>query len=561
MKNLRTLVLLSLASLFISVSGYGEHKQNSAKPNIILILIDDQDMDEIATYGGKVYTPNLDRIAAEGIRFNRAFVSSTVCTPSRYTFLTGRYAGNSYSNVYYEEVPPGQQGFPGFNVALENDRMNVAKVLSDAGYITGFTGKYHLMSAVDQPELYEGEDTFISGFSEGNKKQAKPGPEISGIFAHNEKWGRQYLKYMGFDWAKNIYEGNLAQPYAAHNPEWNAAAVIEFLNEFKDQAFFIQCCPTLLHGPDAQWVNSFDYPDYTGAGEIKAPASVMEKRIALRNRLKELGYDPRSGDWGIAWIDAIVGDILDELDALDIADNTLIIFAPDHGSNDKASLFGVDGVQIPLVMRWPNGITAGIESDELVQNIDMAPTYFELAGCTVPENYKLDGKSLVPLFNNGTTNEWRDHLYFELGNARAVMKGEWKYIAMRYPKEEIRKIKTASYDDLPKLMSPLQRLGIGIRGASHPGFWDEDQLYNLSEDPLEMKNLAYDPEYQDELQAMKRLLTEELQKLGRPFGEFVNTGNAGLNGQIQEQINIVKQINVQGKNIVVPENISRPGEL
>ena len=550
-------IIPALVALGVGISTFGGTNTKKEKPNIIMILIDDQDMDELATYGGNVYTPNLDRIAAEGIKFNRAYVSSTVCTPSRYTFLTGRYAGNSYSKLYQDEVPQGNQGFPGFNVALENDRMNVARVLSDAGYITGFTGKYHLMSELDQKELYEGDDVFINGFTEGSSKSAKPSAEISEIFAHNEAWGRKYLRHIGFDWAKNIYVGNLARPYAAHNPEWNAAAVIEFLDEYKDQSFFIQCCPTLLHGPDGQWVNSFDYPDYTGAGEIEAPASVMENRKALRSKLEELGYDPKSGDWGIAWIDAMVGDIMNKLDELGIADNTLLIFAPDHGSTDKACLFGIDGSQIPLLMRWPDGIPAGIESDALVQNIDLAPTYFELAGCSVPDNYIIDGQSLVPLFIDGTTTEWRDHLYFELGNSRAVMKGEWKYIAMRYSKEQIRRIKNASYENLPKLMSPLQRLGIGTRGASHPGFWDEDQLYNIVQDSGEMENLAYNPDLQNVLKDMKDLLREDLNKMGRPFGEFIHESNAGLNGQIDKEISIVKQIRIRGKDVSVPENLKK----
>ena len=444
------------------------------------------------------------------------------------------------------------QGFPGFNVALENDRMNVAQVLSDAGYITGFTGKYHLTSELDQSEMYEGDDTMIE-FS----KQTKPSDEISEILAHNEVWGRKYLKDMGFSWAKNIYLENLSKPYAAHNPEWNSAAVIEFLNEYKDQPFFIQCCPTLLHGPDNQWVNSFDYPNYTGAGEIEAPTSVMENRKALRAKLIELGYDPKSGDWGIAWVDAMLGDIMKKLDELGIADNTLLIFAPDHGSTDKACLFGIDGSQIPLLMRWPDVIPAGIESDALVQNIDLAPTYFDIAGCDIPENYVIDGQSLAPLFTDGSADEWREHLYFELGNSRAIMTDNWKYIALRYSKEQIRKIKAAPIQNLPKLMGPLQRLGIGTRGANHPGFWDEDQLYNISDDPGEMINLAYDPDHLKNLQDMKKLMTEEIKKMERPYGEFLNIGNAGLNGQIDKEISIVKQINIKGKKVTVPKHLSR----
>ena len=548
--------LSNLFFLFILTCSIAKHVSanlKSAKPNIILILIDDQDMDEMSVYGGKVYTPNMDKLASKGIRFNNAYASSTVCTPSRYSFLTGRYAGKSYSGIYESEVGKSGQGFPGFNVALENDRMNVARVLHDAGYVTGFTGKYHLMSKYDQPEMFEGDDSFIDGYGEDNKNTVLPGDEISKIFAHNEAWGRKYLKNIGFDWAKNIYESNLAKPYDAHNPEWNTSAVFEFLEENKNKTFFLQCCPTLLHGPDQQWVRSFNYPDYTGAGEIKASPSVMEKRRELKAMLRGMGYNPESGDWGIVWINALLRDIMNKLTELKIEDNTLLIFTPDHGSSDKASLFNINGAQIPLIMKWPAGISPQTKCELLVQNIDLAPTYFELAGAKIPANYRLDGQSLVPLFKTGKTDKWKDHLYLELGNARAVVTNDYKYITTRYPEEVIKRIKNASPESLPKLMSPLQRLGIGIRGASHPGFWDEDQLYDLKQDPLEMKNMAYDTGHSGILDQMKKLLDGYLKAVGRPFGEFISSGNAALPGQVNKEIEIVKQFEVNGEKIVIPK--------
>ena len=550
-KNLFVLILF-ISCLFITNNTFAQ----ASKPNIILILIDDQDMDEIGAYGGKVYTPNMDKLAAEGIKFNKAYVSSTVCTPSRYSFLTGRYAGQSYSKLYQKEVGADSQGFPGFNIALESDKMNVARVLGESGYTTGFTGKYHLMSKDDQPEMYNGDHTFIEGYKEGKSTQVNDTLEVSKIFAHNEAWGRKYLKHIGFHWAKNIYEGNLTKPFSAHNPEWTASAALEFLDENQDNPFFLQVCPTLLHGPDNQWVRSFDYPDYTGAGEIKAHPTVMKERQKLKEKLIKLGYNPKSGDWGYAWVDAMLGEIMNKLDELDIADNTLVIFAPDHGSTDKACLFSEDGARIPLIMKWPVGITAGIECDELVQNIDLAPTYFELAGSTIPEKYHIDGISLVSLFENGKANNWRDNLYFELGNSRAVMTHDWKYIANRYPKEEIEKIKKASPEDLPKLMAPLQRLGIGVRGANHPGFWDEDQLYNLDNDPREWNNLAYKPTHNKDLDKMKKILKEYIDNIGRPFGEFNYSGNAALQGQVKKEIKMLKQIKINGKNVILPEHFN-----
>ena len=114
------------------------------KPNVIVFLVDDYDKYETSVYGGKVLTPNLDRMAREGMTFLNAHVTSTVCTPSRYTFLTGRYAGSSYCEEYGELFPEGKQALAGFNVELEEDNMNVGAVFAKNGYATGFVGKYHV---------------------------------------------------------------------------------------------------------------------------------------------------------------------------------------------------------------------------------------------------------------------------------------------------------------------------------------------------------------------------------------------------------------------------------
>lgn len=106
-------------------------------------------------------------------------------------------------------------------------------------------------------------------------------------------------------------------------------------------------------------------------------------------------------------------------------------------------------------------------------------------------------------------------------------------------------------------MSPLNRLGIGVRGASHPGFWDEDQLYNLKDDPKEMNNLAYNTDYVRELAKMKKLLTGHIKQIGRPFGEFNYSDNAALPGQVENEIKVVKQIEVQGKKVMVPDHLKK----
>ncbi|MEO1992390.1 MAG: sulfatase/phosphatase domain-containing protein, partial [Pirellulales bacterium] len=268
------------------------------------------------------------------------------------------------------------------------------------------------------------------------------------------------------------------------------------------------------------------------------------------------GFDPDSHVAGEAWIDDSLGAILRKLKELGIDDNTLVIFAPDHGRDGKASVFSHGGCRVPMIMRWPNGIPAGQVCDELVQNIDLAPTYFELAEVKKPDAYHIDGTSLTALFQNGKANGWRDHVYLEMGAARATVTQDWSYIAVRHTKEQIAAIEKASPQNLPKALSYISRLGIGVRGADHPGFFDEDQLYNLNSDPKEMQNLAHDERQADRLREMRAFMQHDLEAIGRPFGEFIPGRNTSPPGQINEQITLVKQIEIKGKKITVPEALS-----
>ena len=120
-------ILFLIALLFSLENKSSAENTPPTRPNIIVFLVDDYDKYETSVYGGKVLTPNLDRMASEGMTFHNAHVTTTVCTPSRYTFLTGRYAGSAYGPDYLETFPPGQQALPGFNMSLETDNMNVVK--------------------------------------------------------------------------------------------------------------------------------------------------------------------------------------------------------------------------------------------------------------------------------------------------------------------------------------------------------------------------------------------------------------------------------------------------
>ena len=550
MKSLLSISTVCLSALLATAA-------NGKRPNVIMFLIDDQNPSSIAAFGGDTYTPNLDRMAAEGMKFTRAYVSSSVCTPSRYSFLTGRLAGNSHSKRYIEAVGGMEnQGLPGFNVALERDKMNVGNVLREAGYTTGFVGKFHLTSKTDFPEFYKGKSGWIN-----IPKDARPGPETSARFKHNERWMRRYLETLGFSWAKNVYPENSHKPYSEHNPEWTTMAALEFIEENKDNPFYLHLCSTLLHGPDKSWRNSMDHPLITGEGEVRSLPRVMTPRANLLRTIKEKGFDPDSHVAGEAWIDDSLGAIFRKLEELGIDDNTLVVFAPDHGRDGKASVFSHGAAQVPMIMRWPKGIPAGQVCDELVQNIDLVPTFFELAEAKKPESYRIDGKSLSPLFENGTAKGWRSHLYLEMGTARATITKDWSYIAVRYTREQIATIKRAAPRNLPRAMAYIGRLGIGVRGADRPGFFDEDQLYHLKSDPKEMENLAAHPSQASRLKEMRNLMQQDLKAIGRPFGEFIPGGNAAEPGQIDKQIAIVKKIEIQGKKITIPEALQRNLEV
>jgi len=205
-------------------------------------------------------------------------------------------------------------------------------------------------------------------------------------------------------------------------------------------------------------------------------------------------------------------------------------FAVVHYSDNPASpeLFG----EVEMGIRYPDEIPAGTEISSLIQAIDLIPTFYELAGVELPGDYKIDGKSIRPLFSDPAA-KIHESLYFELGCARAVMTEEFKYTAVRYPQDRIEAILDIKEEDLKeelikKLIYLPGNVGISIRGIKYnPDHLSPDQLYNLSEDPDELNNLAENPDYQAVLNDMKEILTGYLSSFeDRPFGELIPGTNA-----------------------------------
>ena len=484
----------------------------SKPPNIVFFLVDDYDKPETSVFGGNVLTPNLDRLAREGIAFTNAHMTSTVCTPSRYTCLTGRYAGASTSSKYLNECPSGTQALPAFNVELEPDNMNVGRVLSDHGYATGFVGKYHVGPHIDESNS----DKYGWQWLDKNVAYTK---RVDRRQRHNHRRACELIGERGFTWVDNVYWGNMKAPFKGHNPEWTIDAALRFIDEHKDGPFYLHYSTTLLHGPNKEWFRSLSVPLVTDAGMLDKPLGVMDRSSVMR-RIKQAGLT--EDEAGYLWMDDSLGMLLDRLDKHGIADNTIVLFVADHGSVHKGSLLKNRGTEVPCLMRWPSGIKGGIRCDELIQNTDFVATWFDIANIDLPTGYRLDGISLRPLLADPKT-PIRQYVYGEMGPARSIKTKSWNYIALRYTAEQVEAIESRN-----RSVRQLMGLNGGVsRAKSYPDAFDSDQLYDLAADPKEQNNVASNRKNKQQLEIMKQFLKRELATFkNRPFGEFIPGGNA-----------------------------------
>ena len=329
------------------------------RPNVIIILTDDQGWGDIASHGNpEIYTPNLDALAADGARFNRFFVSP-VCAPTRASLLTGR-----------DHLRTGTQWV---TYGLENmnaEEVTFGEVFKQAGYKTGLFGKWHNGSHYPMDPIGQGFDTFF-GFKQGH---------WNNYFDTELEYNGESVKTEGFitdvltDSALAFIERNQHAPFLAFIP-YNAP-----------------------HSP-------FQVPD------------------KYFDKYKEQGMDDKNASvYGMVEnIDDNVGRIVDTLDELDIADNTIVIFLTDNGPNGGDRFNGnmkgwkakVDegGVRVPLFIKWPKKIPAGTVVEELTAHIDFLPSIVELAGIEFEEENPLDGRSFTSLIFEDTPL-WSDRYLF-----------------------------------------------------------------------------------------------------------------------------------------------------
>ena len=355
-------VLLVLFCVVGALCAQGE----AARPNIVLIMADDLGVEGLGCYGGASYeTPNLDAMAASGVRFTHCY-SQPLCTPSRVQIMTGKYNFRNYKA--FGHLDPGETTF--------------AHLLKDAGYRTCVVGKWQLWGRHDQwvgtgstPEQAGFDQHCLWQIEEKTKRYADPGLVVEGA-------------------PIKTFEG-------AYGPEIFMNYAQDFIREHKDGPFFLYFPMALPHNPFTPTPDS----------EVWAEG----------NRHTD---HPRYMKDMVAYVDKIVGTLAETLEEAGIAENTLLLFTTDNGTNKKILSKMEDGsrvkgnkgetpnggTHVPLIAHWPGTAAQGVVSEDLVDFTDFVPTLLEVAGVATTPELGLDGQSFLPQVQ-GRATEAREWIY------------------------------------------------------------------------------------------------------------------------------------------------------
>ena len=502
-----------LAGSALLTKGTPEASARSAqRPNIIIFHTDDQDFNTLGCYGYDVLTPHANALADRGVCFSRGYTPTGVCTASRFALVSGQYPSRCRTPSFRRRFPKDVPTEPSFNTRLADGQHTIASVMKEAGYTTGFVGKWDL-GGFDGKRMkrYERSKQMAAAWRKTDDDVDPRDPEISSILEHNHAVKRDGIRKFGFDYAEAI--GNNPESFGSrnlnyHNPEWITEAAINFINQSKDEPFFLYLNHTLHHIPHPQESLLIGDPRMTAGGYLDRAPDIMPPRREIFEHVIREGFRPETAY--CTWMDEALGVVLDRLGELNLSDNTLVIFFSDNNVPAKGTIYE-DGVRVPLIVRYPNRVRGSQKSDRLVQNIDFAPTLFDVGGATVPGDFHPDGVSMMPLLT-GEREKIHDELFFESGWTRACCTERWKYLALRYPESE----KDSGFKYHCRALKPHQHNAL----LWHPMFYNPDQLYDMNIDPHEVVNYSTLPEYAGVLDDMKDRTGRWLRTFDNPFGEF-----------------------------------------
>lgn len=461
------------------------------QPNILFIMSDDHASHAISSYSNILNsTPQIDRIAKEGMRFDNCFCTNSICTPSRAVILTGKYSHVNGVKTLFDK--------------MDGRQPTVSKLLQRAGYQTAIVGKWH---------LGHGGNYDPAGFDYWN-------------VLHNQgEYHHPAFVEMG---KRKSYSGYVTDIIADLSLEW-------LKRRDRDRPFFLMCHHKAPHRPwepdtkHQMMYEDIDIPepatlhdDYSHRSNAAASAKM---RIDEDLTLRDLKASPPPGltqretrSWNyqrfmkdylrcIASVDDNVGRMLDYLDEDGLTEDTLVIytsdqgfFLGDHGWYDKRLMYE-ESLRMPLLIRYPREILPGSVQQAMALNVDFAETFLEYAGVPVPE--EMQGNSLRTLCRGEVPDGWQTSMYYRY----------WEHMSEGHRVGAHYGIRTSRY----KLIHYYgEGLGVDHRGASEKTA-QEWELFDLNHDPHEQRNVYDDPSYADTV----RHLTQELRRLQHQVGDIL----------------------------------------
>ncbi|MBS3735213.1 MAG: sulfatase-like hydrolase/transferase [Phycisphaerae bacterium] len=438
------------------------------RPNILVFFSDQQRWDTCGCYGQPLdITPNLDRMASEGVRFDLAFTPQPVCGPARAAIQTGKYPTEIGCHTNHRRLP--------------GDETTIAHRLRAAGYEAGYIGKWHLAS-------------FGPDGSPDNFRVRPVPPDRRG--GYDDFWlASDVLEYTSYGYGGHMFDGDGAQrdfPEGRFRADAQTDWVLEYLRERRDagrdgnRPFFLFASYIEPHHQN----NRGHYEGPTGSrqrfAEFATPGDLADADGDWREEYPDyLGC--------CAALDANLGRIGDELDRLGLADNTLLAYTSDHGSHFrtrngeyKRSCHDAS-LRVPMVFRG-SGFSGGTVSDALVSLIDLPPTLLTAGGVDVPETMR--GRALQPLADGPAPDDWPDDVFAQISEShcgRTVRTKRWKY-AVRAPDKS--------------------------GGEPDSEVYVEDFLYDLEADPHERDNRVADPSLAEVRSELAQRLTRRMTAVG-----------------------------------------------
>ncbi len=550
---------LSAGSAAIALtSGMFSSCTNKQKPNIVLIMTDDVGFEHWScydgfknwsNYGGSVPTPNIDKLAKQGMMFTNAYAVSAACTPSRYSIMTGQFPGRSEHDEFTSENPKSSPYNIKWNTHITENNLTLHKVLSKGGYYTGFVGKFHIGGLeFDKSEKH--------GFVKIQEDIDPDSNEADRLLSNYQKLiSKEIQRLTGADFVGSaLWENSEELPVKAvrkHNLEWITKGGVEFLESIpKDKPFFLNFNTTTLHGPHL-YENVFEDARFTPEGRMKDPFKYHPSRKTILKRLDSLNikHGEKVEDHinhynaGILYMDDQIGALMKKLEDLNLTDNTIVILTADHNTEPAKSTVYNKGVHVPFLLKWPEKVKSGSTCSDLISFVDFLPTFAEIGNVKLENDAQIDGFSFAPILKS-KKNISRKFLYFEEGYTRAVSNGDFKLISMRFPKNVINDLITGKHDVITHLGSEVFAHAY-ISQEYYPGYFDADQLYDLKNDPYEQLNLANNPKYSEQFNLLQEELQKYLNKFDYPF-DLSDTDYATL----PEYIKATQKVKSRGSDFI-----------